>query len=81
MPGPKLGCGGTNQPPCPPENAALIKGGVKYYTLEQMQEHGYACYQKGLRDTADAVNSVLDDPGPAWGDGELARAVRKAINY
>jgi len=52
MPGPKLGCGGDHQPACPPENAVVING-VAYYTREQMEEHGHANYQKGLKDAND----------------------------
>ena len=73
MPGPKLACGGNGQPACPPENAAGT------YTLEDMHEHGHANYHKGLRDSAANVNEVLEDPGPAWGSGELARAIRKVL--
>ena len=73
MPGPKLGCGGTGQPACPPENAAGV------YSPQDMAEHGQSSYAKGRRDVAEAVNAVLDDPNPAWGDGELARAIRKAL--
>lgn len=75
MPGPKLECGTPNHPACPPENAAGV------YTPDQVKEHGTLNYQKGKRDLADAINAVLDDPGPAWGDGELARAIRAAINF
>jgi len=42
-------------------------------------EHGQVNYDKGLRDAAAKVLAVLDDPNPAWGQGELARAVRAAI--
>ena len=71
-------CGGKGQQACPPKPTAVING-VAYYTLEQMHEHGHVNYQKGKDDVAETVNAVLDDPNPAWGDGELARAIRKAI--
>ena len=67
-------CGGRNQPACPPQPTAGTN-----FTPEQMHEHGHANYQKGKDDVAETVNAVLDDPNPAWGDGELARAIRKAI--
>lgn len=73
MPGPKLGCGGTGQPACPPENAAGV------YTPDQMAEHGHLNYHKGIKDTIAKINAVLDDPGPAWGLSELAYALRRAL--
>ena len=62
MPKPQLGCGKTDQPPCPPDNAALVKDGVKYYTFEQMQAHGQACYEKGIRDAAEHYPKGDDGP-------------------
>lgn len=71
-------CGGKGQQACSPKSAAVING-TAYYTLEQMHEHGHANYQKGRKDVIDAVNEVLENPGPAWGGGELAAALRKAL--
>ena len=62
-------CGGKNQPACPPQDTSSTN----------LFEHGHRNYFKGRQDVIDAVNAVLDDPGPAWGDGELARAVRNAL--
>jgi len=74
QPGPNpFPCGGKNQPACPPIDT------LGTYTPEQMQAHGHLNYHKGSADTLAKVNAVLDDPGPAWGDGELARAIRKAL--
>jgi len=73
MPGPKLGCGTTSTPPCPPENAAGT------YTLEDMQEHGLASYQKGRKDQADSILAVIEDPSHGWSEGEMARAIRAVI--
>ena len=67
-------CGGRNQPACPPQPTAGTN-----FTLEQMHEHGHANYQKGRKDVIEAVNEVLENPGPSWGGGELAAALRKAL--
>ena len=67
-------CGGRNQPACPPQPTAGTN-----FTPEQMHEHGQANYQKGRKDVIEAVNEVLENPGPSWGGGELAAALRKAL--
>ena len=67
-------CGGRNQPACPPQPTAGTN-----FTPEQMHEHGHANYQKGRKDVIDAVNEVLENPGPSWGGGELAAALRRAL--
>ncbi len=51
MPKPILtDCGGENQPPCPPQSAIIIKG-VRYWSEDQIKEHGKACYLKGKADS------------------------------
>lgn len=42
-------CGGQNQPACPPVPAIVIDG-VSYFTVAQVQAHGAANYQKGIKD-------------------------------
>lgn len=74
-PNPFPQCGGPNQPACPPTPAAGVN-----FTLDQVNSHGAENYQKGKDDLAVAINAVLDDPGPAWGDGELARAIRSVLS-
>jgi hypothetical protein len=42
-------CGGTNQPPCKPVPTAVING-VEYWDAKAIEDHGKACYEKGLKD-------------------------------
>jgi len=80
MPGPKTGpCGIPGYPACPPDNAITING-VKYYTYEQMQEHGLANYQKGRQEQAESILAVIEDPSHGWSEGEMARAIRAVIS-
>lgn len=64
MPRPILNpdCGKENQPPCPPEPATSVNG-QPVYTLEDMQKHGQACYNKGALDTMKVINDYKDHPG------------------
>ena len=41
-------CGKEHQPACPPQPASGT------YTLAEIQEHGWNCYQKGLKDANNA---------------------------
>jgi hypothetical protein len=51
MPKPILtGCGTEDTPPCPPQPAIIIKG-VRYWSEDQIKEHGKACYLKGITDS------------------------------
>lgn len=51
MPRPILdpNCGHENQPPCPPEPAAVTNEPVQY-TLSDMHQYGLNCYLKGRVD-------------------------------
>ena len=42
-------CGKEHQPACPPQPAAVTDEPV-VYTISEMQEHGWNCYQKGRAD-------------------------------
>jgi len=66
-------CGGPNQPACPPEPTASV------YTADEMQAHGQASYQKGRQDLWDSINAVIEEPSHGWSEGEMARAIRAAI--
>jgi hypothetical protein len=49
MPKPIIGgCGGSNQPPCPPVNSISDSSVPRTYTLEDMKAHGWTCYKKGI---------------------------------
>lgn len=48
-------CGGTNQPPCPPQPATGT-----LFSVAEMQAHGQACYERGLRDAR--KSSGLQEP-------------------
>ena len=43
-----FGCGKEHQPACPPQPASRV--GLALYTISEMQEHGWNCYQKGRAD-------------------------------
>jgi hypothetical protein len=71
-PPPQTGpCGGTNEPPCPPEPAIIkLASGqmLAYFTLDEMKAHGQACYAKGGSDA-----SALDrDEGEKQADEILS---------
>ena len=42
-------CGHQNEPACPPQPAIVLED-TGYFTLAQMQAHGSANYQKGIKD-------------------------------
>ena len=68
MPQPVLGpCGGENQPPCPPEPAALDGGAVIFtgeevelWTREEMVAHGQACFDAGKESVGQSFGARLD---------------------
>jgi len=59
MPPPVIGpCGGLNQPACPPQPAVKGDDGFPYWTEEQVQAHGQACYDKGREDATTIVGGI-----------------------